>query len=92
MLQGTAVVGLQLGTQAPLFSLVVAGESAYAATGASALLELLLLFLQVCATEGGGALGGRHVGNLPDLRHVLEPSRPRFDLVGGAVRLLGRYL
>lgn len=46
--KGTAVVGLQLGTQQPLFSLVVAGENVYAASGSLALLQVRhtwLLFL-----------------------------------------------
>ncbi len=38
--KGTAVVGLQLGTQQPLFSLVVAGENVYAASGSLALLQV----------------------------------------------------
>ena len=56
-LQGTAVVGLQLGTQQPLFSLVAGGESVYAASGSSALLQvgptLVDMPLIVLAVVGG---------------------------------------
>ena len=88
--QGTAVVGLQLGTQQPLFSLIVAGESAYAASGSSALLQVLLLFLRLCQRELGGALGGRHIQHL-DLDHVLKASKPKYGLVSSAARLISRY-
>lgn len=55
--RGTALVGLQLGTQQPLFSLVVAGDSVYAASGSLAL-------LQVGPGGGGGGAGrgGAHGG------------------------------
>ena len=74
LLQGTAVVGLQLGTQQPLFALIVAGDNIYAASGSTALLQVLLLFLRLCQLELGGALGGRHIQHL-ELAHVLKPYR-----------------
>lgn len=74
LLQGTAVVGLQLGTQQPLFALIVAGDNIYAASGSTALLQVLLLFLRLCQQELGGALGGRHIQHL-ELAHVLKPYR-----------------
>ena len=89
-LQGTAVVGLQLGTQQPLFSLVDAGENAYAASGSTALLQVLLLFLHLCRDELEGALGGRHISHL-QLANVLKTGKPRFDIVSSAARLIGRY-
>lgn len=89
--QGAAVVGLQLGTQQPLFSLVVAGENMYAASGSTALLQVLLLFLQLCDQELDGALGGRYIQHL-QLDSVLKTAKPRgFDIVSSAARLIGRY-
>lgn len=84
------MVGLQLGTQAPLFSLVVGGDSVYAASGSSALLQVLLLFLRLAQLELGGALGGRHIQHL-QLSNVLKAHRPKFGLVSSAARLIGRY-
>lgn len=43
------MVGLQLGTQAPLFALSVGGDNVYAASGSTALLQV----------RAGGALLGR---------------------------------
>lgn len=74
LLQGTAVVGLQLGTQQPLFALIVAGDNIYAASGSTALLQVLLLFLRLCQLELGGSLGGRHIQHL-ELSHVLKQHR-----------------
>ncbi|PRW20681.1 Transmembrane 209 [Chlorella sorokiniana] len=88
--KGTSVVGLQLGTQQPLFALIVAGDNIYAASGSTALLQVLLLFLRLCQQELGGALGARHIQHL-ELARVLKPYRPTFDLVSSAARLIGRY-
>ena len=59
------MVGLQLGTQQPLFSLVVGGESIYAASGSSALLQvgptladMPLIVLAVVGGEGVHAASG----------------------------------
>ncbi|KAI3431517.1 hypothetical protein D9Q98_004567 [Chlorella vulgaris] len=79
--KGTALVGLQLATQQPLLALIVAGESLYAASGATALLQVLLLFLQLCDRELDGSLGGRHLHHL-QLDAVLKAAQPRFDIVG----------
>ncbi len=86
------MVGLQLGTQQPLFLLVVAGENMYAASSSGALLEVLLLFFHLCDQELGGMLGGRSMQHL-QLGRVLKRARPRsFNLlVSNATRLIGRY-
>ena len=85
------MVGLQLGTQQPLFSLVVGGDNMFAASGSTALLQVLLLFLQFCDQELDGALGGRHIQHLA-LQPVLKSSKPRFEnIVSSAARLIGRY-
>lgn len=68
------MVGLQLGTQQPLFALIVAGDNIYAASGSTALLQVLLLFLRLCQLELGGSLGGRHIQHL-ELSHVLKQYR-----------------
>lgn len=89
--KGTAVVGLQLGTQQPLFSLVVAGENVYAASGSNALLQVLLLFLHLSHLELDGSLGGRHIQHL-QLGKVLKAHKPRFDVISSASKLISRYL
>ncbi|EFN51830.1 hypothetical protein CHLNCDRAFT_54824 [Chlorella variabilis] len=55
--KGAAVVGLQLGTQQPLFSLVVAGENMYAASGSTALLQVSLPLVSLAGGSPSIATG-----------------------------------
>lgn len=68
--KGTALVGLQLGTQQPLFSLLVAGDSVYAASGSQALLQV-----RTQTRAGPGLPGASAAGGLrPTLECLLSVS------------------
>ena len=71
----TAVLGLQLGTDQPHFSVVLRGEAVLTSTGASALFQAICLFLRHCLLAEGGAVGGRSLRYL-QLEEVVETAPP----------------
>ena len=85
------MVGLQLGTQQPLLSLLINGEPLFTASGSSALFQVLLLFLRHVEREGDGMLGGRSLA-LFRLDPVLKAAKPTYLSLGSAQRLLSRYM
>ena len=57
--QATAVVGTQLGSAEPLFTLLLRGEARYTRGGRFALWETMAFFLRYCHLECQGSLSGR---------------------------------
>ncbi|KAK2077072.1 hypothetical protein QBZ16_004705 [Prototheca wickerhamii] len=57
--EATAVVGTQLGSAEPLFTLLLRGEARYTRGGRFALWETMAFFLRYCHLECQGSLSGR---------------------------------
>lgn len=84
VMQATGVLGTQLGSQQPHFTLLLGGERALTALGQNALLEVLALFLQHCRRSGVSSIGGRSLQHLK-LDQVMQPDRP--GILAGAMKL-----
>ncbi|KAL6779388.1 hypothetical protein ACKKBG_A12125 [Auxenochlorella protothecoides x Auxenochlorella symbiontica] len=82
--QATGVIGTQLGTAAPLFSLVLNGNVVLTSGGRGALWDTLALFLRHCARECHGAVSSRSLAFLG----VAEAVAPEY----GARRIPKRLL
>lgn len=78
LLQGTGIIGLQLGSQQPHFTLLLNAESVLTESGQGALFFIIALFLQHCR-RSGGSIGGRSLEYLR-LDTVMEPTKRLFSL------------
>lgn len=78
------MIGTQLGTAAPLFSLVLNGNVVLTSGGRGALWDTLALFLRHCARECHGAVSSRSLAFLG----VAEAVAPEY----GARRIPKRLL
>jgi hypothetical protein len=85
-MQGTGVLGLQLGSKEPYFVLLVDGEALLTETGQAALFTAIVAFVSCCRRKNA-AIGGRSLEYL-GLDRVMESSRKRLF----NIRLLGRPL
>ncbi|KAL4514510.1 hypothetical protein Ndes2437B_g01024 [Nannochloris sp. 'desiccata'] len=74
--KGTGVVGLQLGTREPHFSLLRQGEILLTETGQAAFFRITVLFLHHCR-QHGNVVGGRNLDYL-NVGHLVSP--PTFSL------------
>lgn len=80
-MQGNAILGLQLGTTEPHFSLVLDGKTMLTETRQNSLFIILCLFLFYCDNHGG-TLGGRSLESLQLTRVVTQPKRFVFTMFG----------